>query len=388
MDGYKNLREYFEEQIEPYIPALQREYETYFLRQKNQILRYLNWGLLVLMTIGVGLRFYAPHTLPSGLAAFSFGILFIYFIFKWFIVDTIIQGSKKADVFRLKFKQKMVQPILQVFDDSLQLFPKNRIDTDTLYKSGLFYQTRDTKIQGEDLVKGQYRGMELRFSEMSIKKRAKHGKNNDYNTVFEGLFMEATLPKSLGGTVFVLPNSIFKGALGLLKMKILPSSDMTYEERKAHNMEVAMNAMNHYHWDIETVKAEVGVALQEMDVNDKLVNEKFRIFADKPSVVDELLTQSGIKQFLFAYQKDELAMKVITDTKSFRAIENNAIAKLSRTNFCIAVMKDKAYLAVPFSGKNLFDPDWTENTLSFENVETMYEELNTVFNFLDGFAAR
>jgi len=388
MDGYKNLREYFEEQIEPYIPALQREYETYFLKRKTQILRSMNWGLLVLITIAVGLRFFLPDALPSRLVGLSFGILLIYFIFKWFLLDAIIQGSKKADVFRLKFKQKMVQPILQVFDESLQLFPKNRIDTDTLYKSGLFYQTRDTKIEGEDLVKGKYKGMEVRFSEMSISKRDKRGDSNDYKPVFEGLFMEATLPKSLGGTVFVLPNSIFTGALGLLKMKILPSSDMTYQERKAHNMEVAMSAMNHYHWEAENVEEEIGVELQEMSVADKSVDEKFKVFANEPSVVDELLNQNRLKQFLFAYQKDELAMKVITNTKSFRVIENSAIAKLSRTNFCIAVVNDKAYLTVPFSGKNLFDPDWTENTLSFENVETMYDELNTVFNFLDGFVAQ
>ncbi|MGB0930414.1 MAG: hypothetical protein ACPGVB_06545, partial [Chitinophagales bacterium] len=202
--------------------------------------------------------------------------------------------------------------------------------------------------------------------------------------IFQGLFMEATLPKSLGGVVFVLPNSAFSGPSELFKMKILPSADMTYEERKTHNMKIAMTAMSGYRWDMRNVEIEVD--LKEMNVRDELVNEQFKIFANSPSIADKLLNDKKVKQYLFTYQEDESAMKVVTDTESFRVIDPNTISRLARTHFCIAVVNDKAYLAVPFQGKNLFDPDWSDSFLSFENIEIMYDELNSVFNFLDGFA--
>ena len=385
MEDYKNLREYFEEQIEPAIPRLQREYDYYFLKRKNKILRRMNWGLIGLMTIAVALRLFFPGILPSNIIGLSFFILFCYLIAKWFIVDAVIQSGKEAKVFSLQFKQKMVQPILQIFGDSLQFFPESRIDTDTLFKSGLFYPTGNLRIEGEDLVKGHYKGLEFRFSEMSlIHKRG--GERND-QPIFQGLFLEATLPKNLKGGVFVLPQSAFAGMGELFKMKILPSSDMTFEERKAHNMKVAMTAMAGYRWDVEKAEEEIGLRLQEMEVANEVVNEKFKVFADKPSMVDTLLIDKGLKKYLFAYQEDEIAMKEVTDIPSFRVIDNNTMARLARTHFCVAVVNDKAYLAMPFMGKNLFDPDWSDDFLSYENVETMYDELNGVFNFLDGFVS-
>ncbi len=382
MHEYSSLKEYFDAEIQPSIPVLQREYEIFFLQKKRKILVSMNWGLVSLIGIAAGLRLLYPSLLPSNMIGLSLMVLFVYLMVKYLFLQGWIEGSKEAEIFRLKFKQKMVQPILQIFDDSLQLFPDSRMDTDTLYKSGLFYPMRRTKITGEDLVKGTYKGMDVRFSEISVVK-SNSGKQSENVTIFQGLFMEATLPESLGGTVFVVPQSAFKGASELFKMKILPSSDMTAEEQRAHNMKVAMNVMSGYRWSADNIEWEVD--LKKMDVADDAINEQFKVFADTPSIVDKLMNDNGVKKYLFAYQEDESAMKVATDTQSFRVIDHNAISRLARTNFCIAVINNKAYLAVPFQGKNLFDPDWSDNFLSFENVETMYDELNSVFNFLDGF---
>lgn len=385
MQDFKSLKEYFNAEIQPFIPALQREYELFFLQKKRSILIKMNWGLVALIGLAATLRLLYPSILPSNMIGLSVVILIVYLLVKYLFLDAWIKNTEEAKVFTLKFKQKMVLPILQIFDDSLQLFPDARIDTDTLYKSGLFYPMKRTEIKGEDLVKGQYKGMDVRFSEMSMVKR-QSGKESENITIFKGLFMETTLPTSLEGVVFVLPKSAFKGKTELFKMKILPSSDMTAEERKAYNMKIAMTAMSGYRWSPDNVEMEVN--LKEVSIEDKVVSESFKVFANETSAAYKLLNDNGLKEYLFTYQEDESAMKAVTETASFRVIDNAVMERLKQTHFCISVVNDKAYLAVPFMNKNLFDPDWSDGFLSYENVEIMYEELNSVFNFLDIFTNR
>lgn len=388
MKDHNNLREYFEEHIEPAIPPLKQEYEIYFQSLRNLILRRMNWVLIGLLGIASGLRMFRPELLPSNMFGWTIFVLFIYFFVKHLFIDSFVKESKEAKAFSLKFKQKMILPILQVFDNSLQLYPESRINTNTLYKSGLFYPIYRMLVEGEDLVKGNYKGTELSFSEMKITIK-KSGDKHDVQ-FFNGLFLEATLPKSLHGAVYLIPSSAFSGPMDLFKMKIFRGKEMSKEEKKAHNMNVALHASSNYRWKIREVEKEIGMKLEEMFIydeatnqSDEMMDEHFKIYADKPTSIDALWNTTHLKNYIFTYKEDETAMEKVVKTPSLQIIDNNAIGRLMRRQFIIGVVNDKAYLAVPFAGKNLFDPDWSDNFLSFENVEEMYDELNSIFNFLD-----
>ncbi len=165
---------------------------------------------------------------------------------------------------------------------------------------------------------------------------------------------------------------------------------MGKEEQKAHNMNVALHASNRYHWDIIEAEKEIGVKLEEMLIydtatnqSDEMMGQHFKIFADNPASIDILWGKTNLKNYVFTYKEDETAMNKIVDTPSFQVIDNNAIGRLMRRHFIIGIVHNKSYLAVPFAGKNIFDPDWSDNFLSFENVEEMYDELNSIFIFLD-----
>lgn len=98
------------------------------------------------------------------------------------------------------YKMKMLPRIAKMFGD-FKYDLEGKIDMDVLEPSGII--PNHHKYKSEDYFEGQYKGVEMQFSEIQLKERRGSGKNRRYVTVFKGLaiLMDMKSKKFLGHTI-------------------------------------------------------------------------------------------------------------------------------------------------------------------------------------------
>jgi hypothetical protein len=143
---------------------------------------------LLLLSIAAFVILFKPAVYPSIVWIIPFLLLGATFISSYFYF-------KKEAAVTSYFKEKVVTAILQ------HLLPGASIRYDTymsskLYEASGLYRQRYDLYDGNDLIKGSYKQVVFKASELKIGER----KRRSINKIFSGIFMAATIPAIQGGT--------------------------------------------------------------------------------------------------------------------------------------------------------------------------------------------
>lgn len=124
-----------------------------------------------------------------------------------FYMFFVIGKHKKA--YRAIYKQDVVKAIVELINPDWKYESNGRISENDYRKSQLFNTSWD-KYEGDDLVKGVIEKTDFQFSELHTQYRTyktdSEGKREEeWHTIFKGLFAHADFNKEIKGRTFILP---------------------------------------------------------------------------------------------------------------------------------------------------------------------------------------
>ena len=102
------------------------------------------------------------------------------FILAWTVYTFMMRRVK------LLYKRLVVPSLLKELDPGLSYNPEGHIPKEEFRRSKIFSQSIDS-YEGEDLVFGSYKGIPVRFSELTVQEKHSDGKNTTYHTFFRGV---------------------------------------------------------------------------------------------------------------------------------------------------------------------------------------------------------
>jgi hypothetical protein len=108
--------------------------------------------------------------------------------------------------YTVEFKQKIIEPLINMFDENLYYNGDGHISKFLFERSRLF--SKPDKFEGDDYVSGTIDGVKFEFSDVVAKKRhINEDSHEEYTTIFKGLFIVAEFNKNFNGVTTVLPDS-------------------------------------------------------------------------------------------------------------------------------------------------------------------------------------
>jgi hypothetical protein len=186
-EGFKS---YYENTLLPELEPLE-------LKRKAVVRKLL---LIILFVIIVDLLFFLGLWLfvryNQLFAVFSMTLGFLVVYISMLIPAGMIASS--LDEYKSIFRTKVISPIIHLFDQDLNCFPRLGIDQRHFIKSRIFRfsQTASFQYCGENLLRGKVKDISFSCSEILANVKEKHhsprgGARTYVRTVFQGLFWVA-----------------------------------------------------------------------------------------------------------------------------------------------------------------------------------------------------
>jgi len=212
------LKSLFENQLKEKLSALESTRKGIFRRY------LLSFALVV--ALGAGNFFLISANPPEALIIASVLIsvaLLIYFIY---------QTSKQKKKYREKFKSDVVAEVVRLINPDWKYLYDYCMSQESYQQSGLFPHHYD-RYNGDDFVTGQIDQTDFQFSELHTQyKQVTYGskgqRQENWITIFRGLFIHADFNKNFAGSTFVLPDTAERllGALGQSLQKFSSRGDL------------------------------------------------------------------------------------------------------------------------------------------------------------------
>jgi hypothetical protein len=234
--------------------------------------------------------------------------------------------SYQVQKFRLAFKPKVVELILDFIDDdpnfgTLHYDPKKKISIETVMKSGIF-GSRPAIFEGEDYISGKISETEFELSELNIREFSKV--RNRLNYVFRGVFLRAKLKYPVKGEALILPRDFRQ-----------------YLSRSIKNV---------------TAK---GGKSYDRAIKNKRFREEFMTYVGKFSDVQTLLSDEMMEEILEYIDR--------ADKYMYFSFQGNQI-----------------YIAVT-EPKNILEPKLFQSNVSFELIREFFEDINLLLEIVEDF---
>ena len=149
----------------------------------------------------LGLGFMASE---AGSGAEAGGML-VGFLFTAVFVAAIPYTLMMRGV-KIQYSKLVVPALLRDIDPGLTYDPAGYIPKADFKRAKIFSYRADS-YHGEDLVRGTYKGVPIRFSELKVQEAHNNGKNTNRHTFFDGVFLIADFHKDFKCRHWVLPDT-------------------------------------------------------------------------------------------------------------------------------------------------------------------------------------
>jgi len=211
MKSTEELRELYESQLKPALEAIEGQ-------RKSILIKYI-------ISIGGALGAFAVAFFFSEKYVFVFYLSIAAILGLGAYMFFVVTKEKKA--YREMYKQNVVKQIVHLINPDWNYDPNGRISSSNYRNSELFNRSWD-KYEGDDLVSGAIDKTDFRFSELhtqykTITTDSEGKREEEWHTIFKGLFAHADFNKEIKGRTFVLPERASKqikevGATGRTKL--------------------------------------------------------------------------------------------------------------------------------------------------------------------------
>ncbi len=215
MRSLSELTEFFYDELHPDLKRLEDD-----RKELSRKLIYIAITLAVVSSLITALIF----TNSNSHSEFDFIAFFIAFaLFYW---------AKKhySKDYSAEFKDKIIHPLIQQIDKSLQ-YSKNLCISQTHFRDSKLFKKSIDRYSGNDLVKGKIDDVKLKFSDIHAEYESRDSKGrSSWHTIFQGLFIMAEFNKDFKAKTTVLPDTAEKhfGKLigGWLQSKNMNRNDL------------------------------------------------------------------------------------------------------------------------------------------------------------------
>ena len=158
----------------------------------------------------------------------GFSDITMFFIFGYVAIGSFIYKMLVKD-YTKEFKEKIIRPLINEIAQTLNYFPQQHISQKLFRDSKLFTSNID-RFSGNDFVDGHIDDVDIKFSDIHAEERHKNSKGKDnWQTVFQGLFIVAEFHKHFKGSTVILPDTA-QSTFGNLIGGWLQSKNMSREE--------------------------------------------------------------------------------------------------------------------------------------------------------------
>lgn len=223
------------------------------------------------------------------------------------------------------FKDNVIEKIIHFIDPTLIYRKNSAIHENEYINSGLFSKAYD-RYQGSDLVEGVIEGVSLRFSDLHVEeKRRTKNNNEEWHTLFQGLFFIADFHKEFLAKTYVLPD-MAERTLGVLGSWI-------QELNPTHGSLIKLD-----HTQFEKL---------------------FVVYGSDRVEAHYILSHAFMERIVTFYEK-------------------------YRKNLFLGFVDGKMYLALSYT-KALFEPRLTRSLLDFTHIKEYFELLEMVFGIVEEF---
>ena len=133
----------------------------------------------------------------------------IFFAFGYIALGSILYKIFTKE-YTQEFKTKIITPLIKEIDNSLNYQPEQYISQHIFERSKIFTSNID-RYSGNDYVHGKIDEVSLMFSDVHAEQKHKNSKGNDnWSTIFQGLFIIADFHKNFHGSTVILPDTAQK----------------------------------------------------------------------------------------------------------------------------------------------------------------------------------
>jgi len=109
-----------------------------------------------------------------------------------------------------EFKDNIIHPLIEQIDESLH-YSKTLCIPQTRFERSKLFRKKIDRYNGNDLVKGEIDGVNLKFSDVHAEYKSKDSKGRtSWHTIFQGLFIIADFNKDFKGRTTILPDKAEK----------------------------------------------------------------------------------------------------------------------------------------------------------------------------------
>ncbi|MEA1892257.1 MAG: DUF3137 domain-containing protein [Campylobacterota bacterium] len=127
------------------------------------------------------------------------------------------------------FKSQVIRPLIAAIDNNLSYTIDSHVPRSMFENSELF-KTKIDRLSGNDYVKGVIDDVNLQFSDIHAEQKHKNSKGQDnWSTIFKGLFIVAEFHKNFKGQTIILPDTAQK-SFGNLIGSWLQSKNISRDE--------------------------------------------------------------------------------------------------------------------------------------------------------------
>jgi hypothetical protein len=211
MKSTEELRGLYESQLKPALEAIEGQRKSILIKYTISIVGALGaFAAAFFLSEKYIFVFYLSIAVILGLGAYMFFVI-----------------TKEKKAYREMYKQNVVKQIVHLINPDWNYNPNDRISSSNYRNSELFNRSWD-KYEGDDLVSGAIDKTDFRFSELhtqykTITTDSEGKREEEWHTIFKGLFAHADFNKEIKGRTFVLPERASKqikevGATGRTKL--------------------------------------------------------------------------------------------------------------------------------------------------------------------------
>lgn len=195
MKTLASLQDFFYENIYPDLKYLEEK--------RLKIYNFLQNVALVLFIITCSIFFIFRAHIFNSIEFIAIGVTIPFAMFM-FMYKIEVSG------FASLFKDALIEKIVKFIDDSL-VYKKNGFISEYEYKQSALFSAIVDKYNGDDLVSGTIKGVDIHFSEVHTQVEKKSAKGKTYwSDIFKGLIIVADFNKNFQGKTVVFPDNTEK----------------------------------------------------------------------------------------------------------------------------------------------------------------------------------
>lgn len=191
--NYKKTENEFNKFFEKELRGIVESIEDERKRVKSGILKWNVIFVLSAMLAYFYFIFLRSNLLGGMVVAFSVGFIALF-----------RRNKDYGVILNKKMKEKVIYKILLFINPNFYFDAEDHIEKEDFLDSNLHPKDKITNYTGDDLIRGEFDGLSLKFSELLVREKRSTGRSAYYIDIFRGMFFVFDFNKEFNGAALAI----------------------------------------------------------------------------------------------------------------------------------------------------------------------------------------